>query len=119
MSLYLKVFDGARVSFGYGNLALSDDRRMDRDEVHYRARAFGPDARQLTLLIVNISPHGLMARCDAHFEIGDRIRVQLPKVGVVIAEARWSLGGRVGCQFERAVDLASYYELIATMVRPN
>lgn len=105
------------MSLSSGNLAYADDRSIERDEVHYRARAFGPDARQLTFLIVNVSPHGLMARCDAMFEVGDRVRVQLPKVGVVIAEVRWSLGGRVGCQFERAVDLASYYELIATMVR--
>lgn len=103
--------------FTYGNLARSDDRSVDRDEVHYRARAFGPDARQLTFLVVNISPHGLMARCDACFEVGDRLRVQLPKVGVVIAEVRWVLGGRIGCQFERAIDLASYYELITEMVR--
>ena len=107
------------MSFGYGNLAFADNRSVDRDEVHYRARAFGPDARQLTFLIVNVSPHGMMARCEAVFEIGDRIRVQLPKVGVVIAEVRWALGGRVGAQFERAIDLASYYELIATMVRSN
>lgn len=99
------------------SLAFAEVRREGRDEVHYRARAFGPDAKQHTFLIVNISPHGLMARCDACFEIGDRIRIQMPVVGVAVAEIRWSLGGRLGAQFETAIDLASYYELIATLMR--
>jgi hypothetical protein len=101
-----------------GSPAFAEIRREDRDDVHYRAKAFGPDARQLTLLIVNISPHGLMARCDTDFEIGQRLRVSLPVIGVVVAEVRWSLGGRVGCQFDRgAIDLAGYYEMLTVLVR--
>ncbi|QIG80143.1 PilZ domain-containing protein [Stakelama tenebrarum] len=99
------------------NLAFSDVRREDRDEVYFRVKGFGPDARDLPLLIVNISPHGMMSRCDAPLDIGDRIRITLPIVGVVTSEVRWSLGGRIGCQFETAIDLASYYELLAIMVR--
>ncbi|RYY26802.1 MAG: PilZ domain-containing protein [Sphingomonadales bacterium] len=99
------------------NLAFAEVRREGRDDVHYRARAFGPDAKQHTFLIVNISPHGLMARCDHCFEIGDRVRIQLPVIGVAVAEIRWSLGGRLGAQFDTAIDLAGYYELIATLMR--
>ncbi|WP_253190485.1 PilZ domain-containing protein [Sphingomonas sp. LM7] len=105
------------MSFRIGNLAIADDRREMREDVHYRARAFGPDARQLTFLVVNISPHGLMARCDTPFEVGDRLRVVLPSAGPVVAEVRWSLGGRLGAQFDPAIDLAAYYELIAVMVK--
>jgi hypothetical protein len=100
-----------------GSPAYAEIRREDRDDVHYRARAFGPDARQLALLIVNVSPHGLMARCDTEFEIGQRLRVNLPVVGTLVAEVRWSLGGRIGCQFDRAVDLASYYEMVAILLK--
>ena len=107
---------GRRVSFG-SNLAFSEPRREGRDDVYYRARAFGPDARQLNFIIVNVSPHGLMARCDDEFQTGDRIRVVLPHAGTVVAEVRWALGGRIGYQFERAIDLASYYELISVMVK--
>ena len=99
------------------SLAFAEVRREGRDDVHYRARALGPDAKEHTLLIVNISPHGFMARCDACFDIGDRIRVQLPVVGVAVAEIRWSLGGRLGAQFEMPIVLASYYELIAAVMR--
>ena len=105
------------MGFSIGNLAMADDRREMRDDVHYRARAYGPDARQLTFLVVNVSPHGLMARCDTPFETGDRLRVVLPVAGPVVAEVRWWLGGRLGCQFDPAIDLATYYELIAVMLK--
>ena len=101
----------------YRNLATAEDRRELRDEVHYRARAFGPDARQLNFLVVNLSPHGLMARCETPFAIGDRLRVVLPITGSMVAEVRWSLGGRVGCRFEQAVELATYYELLAALIK--
>lgn len=102
---------------GFGNLAVSDARREPRDEVSYRARAFGPDAAQLDFHIVNISPHGLMARCEGDFDIGARIRVVLPVTGAIVAEIRWALGGRVGCQFEGPIDLASYYDLLALLLK--
>lgn len=105
------------MSFGWGNLALADWRQEGRDEVHYRAKAFGPDARPLNLLIVNISPHGLMARSEVEYAIGERVRVMLPMIGAVAAEIRWSLGGRLGCQFDQPIDLAAYYELIALMLK--
>ena len=98
--------------------AAADDRRVtDRDEVHYRARGFGPDAQPITLLIVNISPHGLMARCETPFAEHDRLRVMLPVVGVAAAEIRWCLGGRLGASFDSPIDLASYYELLAQLMR--
>src|SRR3546814_8174744 len=50
-----------------------------------------PDAQPLVMLIVNISAMGLMARCDAGYAVGDRLRITLPVVGVVVAEIRWSL----------------------------
>ena len=98
--------------------ATAADRRVtERDEVHYRARAFGPDAQPVTLLIVNISPHGLMARCEASFDEGDRLRVMLPAVGVAAIEIRWCLGGRLGGSFDTAIDLANYYELLAQLMK--
>lgn len=104
-------------SSGAAAAAAGDRRLVERDEVHYRARAFGPDAQPVTLLIVNISPHGLMARCEKPFAEGDRMRVTLPAVGVIAAEVRWSLGGRLGASFDTAIDLAGYYELIAQLMK--
>ena len=99
------------------SLAFRDDRTVGRDEVHYRAKAFGPDAKPLALVIVNMSAMGLMARCETAYEPGDRITISLPVVGAIVAQIRWSLGGRIGCELDRPIDLADYYELLATMIR--
>jgi hypothetical protein len=99
------------------NLAYADDRREGRDEVHHRARATGRDGRQLPLLIVNLSPSGLMARCDAHVGIGEQIRLPLPLVGHVVGDVRWALGGRIGCQFLNVIPLAGYRDLLAAITR--
>jgi hypothetical protein len=96
---------------------MADERLELRDEVDFRAPAFGPDARALPLLIVNLSPHGLMARCEASLREGDRIRVTLPVIGAIAAEVRWSLGGRLGCRFDDGLDRASYYELLSAVLR--
>lgn len=105
------------MTYHVASMAGADRRTIERDEVHYRARAFGPDAQPVTLLIVNISPHGLMARCETPFGEGDRVRVMFPSVGVVAAEVRWALGGRLGVSFDMAIDLAGYYELLAQLVK--
>ena len=101
----------------YGSLAPLDGRREDRDEVHHRTRSTHADGRTLQMLVVNISPHGFMARCEAPVTEGDLLRVVLPGVGHVDAHVRWALGGRMGCQFDKPIPLAHYYDLIAILVR--
>ena len=98
-------------------LAFTEKRETARDEVDYRARAYGGDAQPLSIQVVNMSAQGLMARCETPFDIGDRIRIVLPIAGPVVAEVRWALGGRIGCQFDQAIDLASYYELLSVLVK--
>lgn len=96
---------------------LVDERSESRDAVHHRTRAAHPDGRVLPLLIVNTSQSGLMARCDAACEEGDRLRIDLPQIGHVVAEVRWSLGGRLGCRLDRPLGLAEYYTLLAALGR--
>lgn len=105
------------MSGGNHNLAFYDARREARDEVQYPARAFGPDAQELDLLLLNLSPHGMMARCAEMLDEGARVRLAMPIVGLLVGEVRWAQDGRMGFQFETAIDLASYYELLAQLVR--
>lgn len=98
-------------------LAYREQRAVVRDEIHYRGRAILPDGTPLSLLIVNISSMGLMARCEGNFAPGDRLTFVLPVVGGVDAEVRWALGGRIGCELDRAIDLAQYYELLAALLK--
>lgn len=96
---------------------LVDERSEAREEVHYRTRANRANGLPVDLLVVNISACGLMARSDASFAVGDRLRVRLPAVGQVPAEVRWSLGGRIGCQLDQMIPLADYFQLLAAMAR--
>lgn len=92
-------------------------RSEPRDEVYHRARAMRRDGTALPLTVVNLSPGGLMARCDEGLGAGDRITVSLPAVGLVRAEVRWALGGRIGCQLDSAIPSTRYYELLSAMRR--
>lgn len=94
-----------------------DDRSEARDAVHHRTRAGHPDGRLLPLVVVNTSPGGLMARCDAALEPGDRLRIDLPIVGALAMEVRWALGGRIGCRLPTALGTADYYAMLAAMGR--
>lgn len=96
---------------------VQDERSEARDSVHHRTRATRPDGRMLPLVIVNTSPGGLMARCDVPCEEGDRLRIELPSVGLLPVEVRWSLGGRIGCRIAGALDTDAYYAMLGAMRR--
>lgn len=66
-----------------------EHRQEPRDEVHHRARATDlASGCALPMLVVNLSPGGLMARCEVPLEPGDRFRVHLLQVGTRTAEVR-------------------------------
>ncbi|WP_375397350.1 PilZ domain-containing protein [uncultured Sphingomonas sp.] len=94
-----------------------DKRVAARDEVHYRTRGTAAGGRIVDLLIVNLSAQGLMARSEAQLAVGERLIITLPVIGMVTAELRWSLGGRIGCELDRPIELASYYDLLSVLVR--
>jgi hypothetical protein len=95
-----------------------DRRRVERDPACHILTAFGPDARELSLCVEDISPHGLMARYDRPLRVGDRLRARLPLVGMVVMEVRWCRDDRIGCRFDQAIDRATFYELLSIMLRP-
>lgn len=94
-----------------------DERSEARDAVHHRTRATRPDGRILPVVIVNTSPGGLMARCDVPCEEGDRLRIELPSVGMLPVEVRWALGGRIGCRIAPALALDDYYAMLSALRR--
>ncbi len=92
---------------------LHEERAEPRDEVYHRSRATLAGQRSVPVTVVNLSPHGLMARIDADIAAGDLLKVRLPVVGDVTAAVRWSLGGRIGCQLDQPIDPRSYARLLA------
>jgi len=41
----------------------------------------------------------------------------MPIVGDILAHVRWSLGGRIGCAFDRTIPPKAYYGMLAAMLR--
>ena len=94
-----------------------DARGELRDAVYHRALATRSDGPALSLLIVNISPSGLMARSIEALAPGAALSLMLPVIGQVRAEVRWALGGRIGCQLDRTIPPSLYYEMLAGLSR--
>jgi hypothetical protein len=94
-----------------------EKRVDDRIAVFHRTRAIGPEGRPLSLVIVDLSVSGMMARCDIAFVPGVQIDVTLPVIGVHPARVRWSLGGRIGCVFCPALALDDYYALLMSLTQ--
>ena len=100
----------------WADTARHEHRIEPRDETHHRARATDLAAGcPLPMLVVNMSPQGMMARCEVPLTAGDRFRVVLPVAGVREAEVRWALGGRIGCRFESAVPADLYHAVLLAM----
>ena len=99
------------------NQAMSrhETRSEPRDEVMHRTRAADSAGTELRLTLVNVSPSGLMARCDGDLDAGERLHVRMPIVGDILAHVRWSLGGRIGCELDAPVPLTHYHELLSAM----
>lgn len=95
----------------------TDRRDAPREEVYYRTRAQSAGLGATPIQIVNISANGFMARTEAPFGPGDSLSIRLPVIGEIAAEVRWSLGGRIGCQFTRMIELAPYLELLGALVK--
>lgn len=94
-----------------------DDRREQRQEVMHRTRIAQANGAERTVTIVNVSSAGFMARADGEWAAGDVLTVILPALGLVKAEVRWALGGRMGCKLLKVVDLQTYEEMLRQMLR--
>ncbi|WP_343050846.1 PilZ domain-containing protein [Sphingomonas jinjuensis] len=66
---------------------------------------------------MNTSVGGFMARTEAEHAQGERVSLILPVVGEVDATIRWALGGRIGCQFDRAIEPLVYRAMLTALQR--
>lgn len=94
------------------HLGYTNVRREEREEVHYRTVATTAAGQPLELLVVNISPGGLMARCDETVEPGASVTFTLPGLTKLAAEVRWALGGRIGCEFAIPIAPHHYFSIL-------
>jgi len=55
----------------------------------------------LVLSLKNVSRSGFMAETSEHIPAGRQVRLDVPYVGIVGAEVRWSHDNRMGCRLNR------------------
>jgi hypothetical protein len=98
---------------------LAEQRAGERVSVFHRTRTLGPDGRALSLVIVDLSQKGLMARCDQYLDREARIQVNIPGIGMCFAVVRWSLGGRIGCELEEHIEIDDYHAALSALALPG
>lgn len=96
-----------------------EKRVDDRIPVCHRTRAVRPDGQPLSLVIVDLSISGFMARCEVALAAESRVQVMLPVIGMCFAHVRWSLGGRIGCELDEPIAPESYSEILTLLVRES
>ncbi len=61
----------------------------------------GPD---VAVKVRNLSPGGMMAECPSGFVRGEAVEVDLRGIGLVRGRIAWTASGRIGVQFDEAID---------------
>jgi hypothetical protein len=79
-------------------------RSEPRDSMFLMATLRRAGGQDVTVKVRNLSSGGLMAESPVSFLRGDLIEVDLRGIGIVTGRIAWTAGGRVGVQFDAAID---------------
>ncbi len=74
-----------------------------------------PDGRQEMCTCVNISADGHADALERGLEIGDLVVFRMPIVGRIAAKVVWSIGGKIGAQFDKSISVEDYLPMIRAM----
>lgn len=99
-------------------VVLSNQRRVDREEVFHRTTVSINGRAPARALVVDLSPLGCMVRCEAPAEPGQPIAVALPGAGQVAASVAWSIMGRIGVAFVKPLTQDSYDSVLNSIRTP-
>ena len=73
--------------------------RKDRHPLAVNAVVHRDDGTSINVTLVDFSEEGCRIDSDEHFRIGERLEIDLPKLGRMKAQIRWSLPGSAGARF--------------------
>lgn len=74
-------------------------KRNDRRKVNVDAVAHLADGTIIPVRLTNISNEGCQIEAERTLPIGEKLKLELPRLGLVAAQVRWSLQGTAGIQF--------------------
>jgi hypothetical protein len=78
-------------------------RREERIAVDAAARLHPNEWSSLEVRLLDLSPNGFRAQCDARVPAGSCVALELPNKGRVIAYVSWRRGDRFGAQFAEPI----------------
>ena len=80
-------------------LAHSQNIRAPRRNVELGALALRINGTQALITVSNLSYDGCELRSRDKFRNGEKLRLNLPRLGQIEAEIRWCNGGKAGARF--------------------
>lgn len=99
-------------------VVLSNQRRIERDEVFHRTTVSIVGRTPQRALVVDLSPLGCMVRCEAAAERGQPISIALPVMGQLDGNIVWAIMGRIGMQFGKPIGKELYDSLLRLVKTP-
>lgn len=81
-------------------------RREKRTQVDEAARLHPNDWSSIEVRVLDISPSGFRAECDARILVGSAVTLDVAGVGSLRAHVTWRRGERFGAKFDLPADLA-------------
>lgn len=97
----------------------AEARGSPREQTDIQSQIWGSTLAPTPARIVNMSPQGCMIRCDEMLAMGEPLTLELPRLGAMRATVMWSLSGRMGVQFDSAIPVVAYLELLDSLENPS
>ena len=82
-------------------------RREKRTQIDETARLHPNNWSSLEVKVLDVSPNGFRAECDARVMAGSPVVLEVPGIGSVNAHVTWRRGNRFGAKFDRPVDMSA------------
>jgi hypothetical protein len=73
--------------------------RKDRQPVEIDAVVHWDDGRKEAVTLSNFSEEGCRIESSVHFRIGERLAIDVPRLGQMKAQVRWAFAGSAGAKF--------------------
>jgi len=80
-----------------------DDRHCRRHKLTLEVEARDSSPTSSYAMVYDVSNSGLLIETDSGLSVGEKIEVELPRVGFVMAEIVWASGRLVGCKFSQVL----------------
>src|SRR5436305_13514957 len=81
-------------------------RRAERVALDEDTRLKPNDWSSLEVHMLDLSPLGFRARCEARLQPGGAVTLEIPGIGAVEAQVEWQRGNEFGARFFAELDMA-------------